>query len=104
MWQITSPRIERATLDFSALDFSGSGQSKRTVNQLYDNDVKLINGIELVNWEDKDLQFIVCEVCGFVGCQLYNWVTLKRGGDIVIKLSSFKNSPLKPLFKGNIKK
>ena len=85
MWQLKSP-----TKKIAKLDFSGSGQSKITITQLYENDTKLINGIELVNWGQKDLQFIVCEVCGFAGCQLHNWVTFKRAGDIVLIIPAFK--------------
>ncbi|KAF3890004.1 hypothetical protein AB0758_38710 [Tolypothrix bouteillei VB521301_2] len=84
MWQLTDPTTRKA-----GLNFVSSGQSVVSVTQLWDGNVQLINAIEFVNWGELPLQFVVCEACGFVGCQDRGWVELKRCDSIAMIMPAF---------------
>ncbi|HAX75698.1 MAG TPA: hypothetical protein DCY88_07665 [Cyanobacteria bacterium UBA11372] len=84
MWQLTNPTTIKAELEFSS-----SFQSKISVTQLWDDNVQLINAVEYVNWGEAELQFIVCEACGIVGCQPQGWVELKRADSVVFIMPAF---------------
>lgn len=86
MWQLSNPTLKKTTLNFEA-----SGLSKVTVQQLWQDDSRLINAIEYVNWQDSgcDFQFIVCEVCGYVGCEPRGWISLRRMGNLVAIMPAF---------------
>ena len=84
MLQLLNPTLKRAKLDFS-----DSGQSKVFVTQLWENKTKIINAIEYVNWSDFELQFLVCEVCGYVGCKPQNWISLRRTESLVLIIPAF---------------
>ena len=81
MWQIKSPEVKRSTMDFSV-----SGQGIREVSQLSAEGVTLINAIELVDWNSEEIQFLVCEVCGFAHCKSGDWVSLRKSESIVLVL------------------
>ena len=80
MWQLKNPEITPSTLDFGV-----SGQNKFEVFQLFADGVKLINAIELVDWED-DSQFLICEACGYSGCKSRDWVSVRRSDSLVLML------------------
>ena len=82
MWQIKNPEIV-----LSKLDFTSSGQPKRPVSQLFADGIKLINALELVDWEE-DSQFLICEACGFTGCKSRDWVSVRRSDSLVLILPS----------------
>ena len=82
MWQIKNPEITRSTLDFGV-----SGLNKFDVFQLFEDGIKLINAIELVDWED-DSQFLICEACGYSGCKSRDWVSVRRSDSLVLMLPS----------------
>lgn len=84
MWQLTTPITRKVELNFSS-----SGQSRIFVTQLAIDDIQLINAIEFVNWGEAQLQFIVCEDCGFVGCQPHGWIELKRVDSLVLITPAF---------------
>lgn len=75
----------------SKMDFTSSGQEVRTVTQLYFNDVLFCNGIELVEFDVKRVQFIVCDHCGYAGCSPGNWLTVRKLRDLVIFIPSFES-------------
>ena len=81
MWQITDLEIKPATLDFTS-----SEQGKRQVLQLFSNGIKLINALELVDWNDEDTQLLVCEECGFTHCKRGDWVSVRRSDSLVLML------------------
>lgn len=83
MWQIENPEIIPATLDFTS-----SQQGKRQVQQLFSNGTKLINALELVDWDAEDTQFLVCEECGTMHCEPGNWVSVRRSDSLVLILPS----------------
>ena len=83
MWQIKNPEIVP-----SKLDFGSSGQDKRDVFQLFADGIKLINAIELVDWDEEHSQFLICEACGIPGCKSRDWVSVRRSDSLVLFLPS----------------
>lgn len=83
MWQIKNPELRP-----SALDFGSSGQGKRPVFQLFADGIKLINALELVDWDVEDSQFLICEACGFTNCKSGDWVSVRRSDSVVLILPS----------------
>ena len=81
MWQIKNLEIKPATLDFTS-----SGQGKRQVHQLFSNDIKLINALELVDLDSEDTQLLICEECGFMHCKSGDWVSVRRSDLLVLIL------------------
>ena len=81
MWEIKNPEIRPATLDFTS-----SEQGKLQVVQLFSGNTKLINALELVDWDTEDSQFLVCEECGFTHCKVGDWVSVRRSDSLVLIL------------------
>ncbi|HET9525474.1 MAG TPA: hypothetical protein VFO99_04870 [Pyrinomonadaceae bacterium] len=84
MWRIAKPELRPATLDFTS-----SEQGWRDVTQLFADKVLLINAVELVEWEEDECQFLVCEQCGFTHCKRGDWVRVRRSDSLVVILPSF---------------
>lgn len=81
MWQIKNPEITSSSLDFGL-----SGQGRRPVFQLFAEGIKLINALELVDWDVDDSQFLICEGCGMPGCKSGDWVSVRRSDSLVLFL------------------
>ena len=81
MWQIKNPEIRP-----SSLDFGSSGRDKRTVFQLFAEGIKLINALEIVDWDEENSQFLICEGCGMTGCKPGDWVSVRRSDSLVLFL------------------
>ena len=81
MWLIKDPEITRSSLDFGL-----SGRDKFSVFQLFAEGVKLINALELVEWDEEHSQFLICEGCGMPGCKSGDWVSARRSGSLVLLL------------------
>lgn len=88
MWQLSHPVLKSASLNLVDL-----GQGNADVTQLWQDDIRLINIIGAVNWQDPaaNFQFELCETCGIVGCQPQGWVSVRRlGPDLVGILPAFE--------------
>ena len=81
MWQIKNLEIKPATLDFTS-----SEQGTREVHQLFSDNIKLINALELIDWTPEHTQFLVCEECGITHCKRGNWVSMRRSDSLVLIL------------------
>lgn len=84
MWRIENPTIRKANLDFTS-----SGQGFREVSQLMSGEVILMNALELMEWSDDRTQVLVCDHCGFPGCESGNWINLRISGDFVFLIPAF---------------
>lgn len=84
MWRIENPELRKETLDLNSSD-----QGWRNVTQLFTGEIKLINALELVNWDDDDSQFLICEDCAIVHCKQGDWVRVRRSDSMVLVLPSF---------------
>lgn len=83
MWQIKNPEIISSNLDFGL-----SGRNKFPVFQLFVEGIKLINALELVEWNEEHSQFLICEGCGYAGCKSGDWVSVRRSDSLVLFLPS----------------
>ena len=81
MWKIESLEIKPAILDFSS-----SAQGKLQVSRLLSGDIELINALELIDWDSKDIQVLICEDCGYVHCKPGDWVSFRTSGSLVLML------------------
>ena len=87
MWQIKNPEIKPATLDLSS-----SGQQGLTVSQLFADGVELINALELVDWDEEKIQFLICEACGSTNCKPGDWVSLRKSDSLILILPPFETA------------
>jgi hypothetical protein len=71
------------------LDFSSSGQGRRTARALHANGACLINALELVEFDAAATQVHVCSSCGYSQCESGNWVALRRAGPFVVWIPAF---------------
>lgn len=87
MWQLTHPTIKSTVLNLVDI-----GQGETTVAQLWQDDIRLINVLDRVNWPDAEanFQFELCETCGLVGCQSEGWVSVRQLGSKVVVLPAFQ--------------
>jgi hypothetical protein len=85
MWRIEDLQLRPGTLDFTS-----SEQGRRKVTQLFADEVKLINAVELVAWDlEDDTQFLICEGCGYFHCKQGDWVRVRRTDSLVLLLPAF---------------
>ncbi len=66
------------------LDFSSSGQGRRSATAIETGGVRLFNAIELIDVEATATQVEVCECCGVPHCSPGGWVAFRRIGDRVV--------------------
>jgi hypothetical protein len=71
------------------LDFSSSGQGRRTARALHANGGCLINALELVEFDAVATQVHVCSSCGYSQCESGHWVALRRAGQFVVWIPAF---------------
>jgi len=79
MWNVTD--IEAVPVE---LDFSSSGQGRRSATAIETAGVRLFNAIELIDVEATATQVEVCECCGFPHCSPGGWIAFRRIGDLVV--------------------
>src|SRR5687768_17513850 len=82
-------RIEKLELRPATLDFTSSDQGWRQVTQLFADGIQLINALELIEWDEEETQFLVCEQCGITHCKQGDWVRVRRSESMVLVLPSF---------------
>jgi hypothetical protein len=66
------------------LDFSSSGQGRRSATAIEALGVRLINAIEFLDVESSATQVEICECCGFSHCKAGGWVAFRRIGASVV--------------------
>lgn len=79
MWRVED--IEAIPVE---LDFSSSGQGRRSATAIETTGVRLFNAIELVDVEPTATQVEVCECCGYSRCSPGGWIAFRRIGDRII--------------------
>ena len=84
MWNVSEPMVQTSTLDFTS-----SGQGRRTVSQLKTGDVVLMNALELMEWSTERTQLLICNECGIPGCSSGGWVNLRKTNDRVVLIPAF---------------
>jgi len=84
MWKLKDPDKKSARLDFY-----NCGQSIVPITQLWDGDIQLVNAIEYTNWDEAEIQVLVCKECGNVGCESGGWIEVKRTDSMAIVMPCF---------------
>jgi hypothetical protein len=78
MWHVEAIEAIPVTLDFTS-----SGQGRRTATAITAAGLRLFNAIELVDVDAVATQVEVCEHCGYTQCSPGGWVAFRRMGDSV---------------------
>jgi hypothetical protein len=84
MMSATSFTTRRVTLDFTS-----SGQAKRSATQLFADGKLFGNAIELTDWSTDPIQVQVCEECGVVHCASGGWVSFRSVGSYALLIPAF---------------
>jgi hypothetical protein len=84
MWRIDT--LERIAVE---LDFSSSGGSRHASTAIHAGDVRLINALDLVEFDPGGTQVQVCSYCGISHCEPGNWAVLRRLGEFVVWVPAF---------------
>jgi hypothetical protein len=79
MWRINT--LEAIPVE---LDFSSSGGSRHASHAIHAGDVRLVNALDLVDFDPGGTQVHVCSCCGISHCEPGNWVALRRLGEFVV--------------------
>lgn len=79
MWKVE--HLEAVPIE---LDFSSSGQGRRSATAIETAGVRLVNAIELIDVGATATQVEVCESCGISHCSRGGWVAFRRIGDRVV--------------------
>jgi hypothetical protein len=79
MWNVD--QIEVVSVE---LDFSSSGQGRRSGTVIKADGTYLFNALEYTDAEASATQVEVCECCGVPHCQSGGWVAFRRLGDSVV--------------------
>jgi hypothetical protein len=85
VWEIKSASIQKAELDFRS-----SGQKIFEVSQLVADGVVLMNAIELTDFTENDVQLLICDRCGTIGCESGGWVGFRKSGDFILLIPAFE--------------
>ncbi len=85
MWSPEKVYTKKATLDFSS-----SGQGKKDTTELYLEDFKLSNAVDLVEYDSDSTQFMICSECGMTDCASGGYLTLRRIDNSVAFIPAFE--------------
>jgi hypothetical protein len=85
VWEIKNPTIQK-----SELDFTSSEQGFCEVSRLVADGVVLMNAIELMEFDEDEVQLLICNQCGVVRCQSGNWVNFRKSGDFILLIPAFE--------------
>lgn len=77
-------RVEALSAVPVALDFSSSTGRAHASTAIQAGSVRLINALDLIEFDPEATQVHVCNHCGSAGCQSGGWVTLRRLGEGVV--------------------
>ena len=81
LWRVKQIEFRRRELDFTS-----SGQGKHSTTAVIADETEIINALDLFDTEEDPMQTIVCESCGFSGCEGGSRVVVRRldGGILVM--------------------
>lgn len=85
MWEIKNPVIQKTKLDFTS-----SGQGFCEVSQLVSDGVVLMNALELMEFDEDEVQLLICDHCGTINCESGNWVSFRKSADYILLIPVFE--------------
>lgn len=80
----------------ATLDFTSSGQWMHATMQLFADDQRIANAVDLIDWADDPVQVEVCEQCGTIHCAPGGWVSFRRCGGNSLVIPAFEYILLDP--------
>ena len=84
MWSPNNIEVKPAKMDLSS-----SGGGTATVLQVVCDSVVIINAADYVVWDERPIQFELCDVCLCSGCSPGGRVCVRRANDRVLILPAF---------------
>lgn len=85
MWRLDNLKLEPMTLDFTS-----SGQGYFQATSLVNDGLKIVNALELVDWDDDKVQVSICDHCGTSGCSSGGWIVFRSTGDFILLMPAFE--------------
>lgn len=82
MWEIGEPKFEPAKPNY---EFKWLNKG----NQVWIDEVMLINATGCLDFSEHRYQFLICEECGYVECNYGDWVLLRSSGEWAFVLPDF---------------
>ena len=82
-------RVEDFDVKPVEFDFSSSGQGRHVSSAIEAAGIRLVNALDLVEFDPASTQVHLCSCCGFSYCEPRNWVALRRLGDLVVWVPAF---------------
>lgn len=82
--------VERVEFRRRELDFTSSEQGKRMTTSVLADGTEIINSLDLFDDEGDPIQTIVCEQCGFSGCERGNRVSVRRLDGGILFMPAFE--------------
>jgi hypothetical protein len=84
MWVVEAMECVPVELDSSML-----GQCRHSITGITAGGIRLVNAIELVEFDSAATQVEICEECGIVHCSPGSWVVFRRIGESVVWLPAW---------------
>ena len=78
------------------LDFTSSGQWMHATMQLFADDQRIANAVDLIDWTHDPVQVEICEHCGTIHCEPGGWVSFRRCGVNTLVIPAFEYILLDP--------
>jgi hypothetical protein len=85
MWEIKNPTIQKTKLDFTS-----SGQGFHETSQLVSDGLILMNSLELMEFDEDEVQLLICDHCGTINCEPGNYVSFRQSGDYILLIPAFE--------------
>lgn len=85
LWMVEQLEFRRRELDFTS-----SEQGKRMTTSVFADGTEIINSLDLFDDEGDPIQTIVCEQCGFSGCERGNRVSVRRLDGGILFMPAFE--------------
>jgi len=82
--------VERVEFQPRELDFTSSGQGRRMTTAVVADGTEIINALDLFDSEEDPMQTIVCDACGFSGCNSGNRVVVRRVDGGILLMPAFQ--------------
>jgi len=81
--------VERVEFRARELDFTSSGQGRHPTTAVVADGTEIINALDLFDSEEEPMQTIMCDACGFSGCNSGSRVVVRRLDGGILLLPGF---------------
>ncbi|TWT77077.1 hypothetical protein Pla123a_25070 [Posidoniimonas polymericola] len=84
MWYVESYELRDVTFDYTS-----SSLGMFATKALHSNGVCLVNNIDRAGVDEDPSQVLVCDCCGFPGCESGGYISIRRVGNYVVWIPAF---------------